>query len=99
MTIRPIDYINSVTRTQEIARVKQFENGKIETQTEQLAVQNEKRIERNFQKVRNATKSEGLIIDADKKKQSRDNKESSKNKKNKKEHKKAELGENIDIKI
>lgn len=104
MSIRPVDYTNTITKSQEIAKIRQVENDRVKVQMEQGFVQQEKQIEKNIKRVRDANKSENLIIDADKKRQfanSKDEKESRKKrkKKNNKNKNRTELGRNIDIKI
>ena len=62
MSIRPIDYTNLVSKSQEVSKIKQIENSKLEIQFDQRAVHQEKQINQNLKKVRDTSKSENLII-------------------------------------
>ncbi|HSH36710.1 hypothetical protein [Schnuerera sp.] len=102
MSIRPVDYTNLISKSQEISKIRQVENDKAKVHLEQGFAQHKKQIEKNIKKVRDTNKSENLIIDRDKKKGSENNKDGKKNKKEKKKgkrHDKSDIGNNIDIKI
>lgn len=102
MSIRPIDYTTLVSKSQEIAKIKEAENNRFEIQVEQGIQQQNKQIERNIKKVRDTNKSENLTIDVNKKKKDRQNndKKNQENEKKKDQVKiKYNIGSNIDIKI
>lgn len=102
MSIRPIDYTNTITKSQEVAKIRQVENHRVKVQMEQGFVQQEMQIEKNIKRVRDTNKSENLIIDVDKRKQSdssKDGKKGKKKRKNNKNKNRIELGGKIDIKI
>ena len=102
MSIKPVDYTTLVSKSQEIAKIKQVENNRFEIQVEQGIQQQNKQIERNVKKVRDTNKSEKLIVDVNKKKKDRQNndKKNQEDKEKKDQVKiKYNLGSNIDIKI
>lgn len=102
MSIRPIDYTNLVSKSQEISKVRQIENNRLDTQVDQAVLSQEKQINRSFLKVRDTNKSEGLIIDVNKenKRGREENKKDRKDKdKEKPMKKKRNLGSKIDIRI
>ena len=68
MSIRPIDYINTISKSQEVSKVRQVENDRVKIQMEQGFVQQEKQIKHNIKKVRDTSKTENLRIDAEIKK-------------------------------
>lgn len=100
MSIKPVDYLSTIPKSQQISKVKQIENQKVKSQVGQITLQQEKQIKGNMQKVRDTNKSEGSIIDPNKRNNTKKNK---KNKKKKQKRKDNEvdnnLGGNIDIKI
>ncbi|HHV38655.1 MAG TPA: hypothetical protein GXX70_04060 [Tepidimicrobium sp.] len=102
MSIRPIDYTNLISKSQEIARLKQQENVKNQMQLEGGFVQQNKRIKENMKTVRNSHRTEGLLVDTDKK-EGREKRENSSGRKNKKQKasgkSKIRIGRKIDTKI
>ena len=106
MSIRPIDYINTISKSQEVSKVRQVENDRARVQIEHLFQQQDKKIKQNTQKVRDTSKTENMRIDVDKRRQSEKDKERSQeenenknDKKNDKNGEKLKLGGTIDIKI
>ncbi|NLW22310.1 MAG: hypothetical protein GXY88_03490 [Tissierellia bacterium] len=103
MSIRPVDYTNLITKSQEVAKVKQVENDKIKVQIEQGAVFQEKQIQENMTRVRDTNKSESRIVDGHSKKEGAYKKSKGNKKREEKKRKKTivkdQLGRTIDIKI
>ncbi|NLJ79170.1 MAG: hypothetical protein GX329_07390 [Tissierellia bacterium] len=102
MSIRPIDYTNMISKSQEIARMKHEENTRYQMQLRDGFIQQNKRINHNMKKVRDSPKSEGLIVDRDKNDaQNRGGGGDRKKRQHKKRKKRyrARTGTNIDIKI
>lgn len=102
MSIKPIDYINIISKSQEASRIKHIENEKSNIQFQQGIVQQKKHIESELKKVKKANKSEYKIIDKydHNKGNKHNNKHKSDNKKKKREEKRiADIGVEIDIKI
>ena len=67
MSIRPVDYISLISKSQEVSKVRQVQNDQFRIQIEQGATQQHKRIKKNIKTVRDINKSENLNIDANKK--------------------------------
>lgn len=102
MSIRPIDYVNTISKSQEVSKARQVENDRVKVQMEQGFVQQDKQIKHNIKKVRNTSKTENLRIDAEKRRESKnsgDNSEQDRKNKKKKNKDRSRLGRNIDIKI
>jgi len=98
MSIRPVDYVSLIPKSQEVTKIKQVEDGKFRIQVEQGVIQQDKQVKQSIKKVRDTNKSESLIIDTNKR--NKDEKDKGKKKKNKKSKKdKEDLGGIIDIKI
>lgn len=91
MSIKPIDYTNLISKSQETAKIRQVENDRVKIQVEQGVVQQEKKIDQNFKRVRDTNKSENLVIDVDKRRQSRDSNDEKKHKKRRKKKNRIEL--------
>lgn len=105
MSIKPIDYINVISKSQEVSRAKHVENEKTNIHFQQGIVQQQKHVKEELRKVQKSNKSEYKIID----KYGR-NKEDKNNDSNKKFNKKKDekegntkgntsIGITIDIKI
>ncbi|MCF6464709.1 hypothetical protein [Clostridium sp. Cult2] len=100
MSIRPVDYTNIISKSQEVAKIRQVENDRVKVHAEQGVVQHEKQIEQNIKRVRDTNKSENLSIDVDKRRQPRNSKDKKERKKKDDKNKdNSKLGGNIDIKI
>ncbi|MBZ2173847.1 hypothetical protein K8M07_01090 [Schnuerera sp. xch1] len=102
MSIKPIDYTNLISKSLEIAKIKQSENNKISTQIEHGIIQQEKQINKNFKKVRDTNKGEQKIIDRNKKDKEKDKRDNKKNGNKNKENVDEDvdkIGNTIDIKI
>lgn len=105
MSIKPVDFNTLVPKVQELTKIRQIENDKTKIQLQQNFVQQENKIERDLNRVKNADKSEETKIDVRHKKQDKNqNSQNQKNKKgsNQKQDEKDEnnkLGKNIDIRI
>ncbi|GFN36437.1 hypothetical protein [Tepidimicrobium xylanilyticum] len=103
MSIRSVDYVNIVTKSQEVSKIRQVEHDKLRVQVEQGIVQQEKLRETKSKRVLNTNKSEGLRIDVDKRDQSRDNSSESNRKRKKRDNSgtdnNSQLGNKVDIKI
>lgn len=102
MSIRPIDYTNLISKSQELAKLKQEENIKNQMQVEGGFVQQDKRIRENMKTVRNSHRTEGLLVDADK--NERREKRGNSNRRKREEEKakrkpETRIGGKIDIKI
>ena len=98
MSIRPIDYVNIISKSQEITKIKQEQNSRLKIQMEQNVNQQDKRIMKNIKKVRNTNKTENLTIDTDKERENPKQKNEKKQDKEKKKDKEG-IGNSIDIKI
>lgn len=85
MSIKPIDYINIISKSQEVAKVKQVENNKTVVQFEQGVIQQERKVNQNLNRVRDTNKGEYRVIDN----KERGNRKNNKNK-NQKDRKDAE---------
>lgn len=100
MPIRPIDYINVISKSQEVTRIRHNENEKANIQFQQGIINQKKHIEAELNRIKKTNKNEYKIIDSHGSKE-----ESSSNNKNKKKYKKGknkgsvDAGANIDIKI
>lgn len=102
MSIKPIDYINIISKSQEVSRIKHIENEKENIQFQQGIVEQKKHIERELKKVRKSNKSEYKIVDkyGDNKDNWSSKKDKRKSKKMKKEgEENTDIGVEIDIKI
>lgn len=89
MLIKPIDYINSISKSQDVAKVNQLNDDRINIQFQYGINQEEKKVAKNLNKVRDTNKSETKIID-----NNRNDKENYKSN-NKKKHRKYEDKYNI----
>ena len=102
MAIKPVDYVNIVSKSQEIAKLRQVEHDKVRVQMEQGIIQQEKLRENKRKKVMDTNKSENLMVELDKRNQSGNyhskKKDKKKDKRNKKEDK-WQIGNKVDIKI
>lgn len=98
MSIRPVDYVGLISKSQEVTKIKQVQNNKFKVQIEQGVIQQDKQIKKNIKKVRDTNKSENLIIDANKKNKDEKRQHKKRQHKKKKENK-DDLGGTIDIKI
>jgi|GEM_PF-884168 len=102
MSIKPIDYINIISKSQEVSKIKHFEDEKVNVQFEQGIVQQQKNIQTNLNKVLKSNESEYKIIDRySNEKKGKNRSKDEKKSKNKKKAKKYNtgIGEEIDIKI
>ncbi len=51
MSIRPIDYVNTISKSQEVSKARQVENDRVKVQMEQGGfVQQDKQIKHNIKK-------------------------------------------------
>lgn len=101
MSIKPIDYINLISKSQEVSKIKQTENEKANLQFQQGIIQQQKHIDTKLKKVQKSNKSEYKIVDkyGDDRESKRDNKDERKSKKNNKRKRNTDIGTEIDIKI
>lgn len=100
MSIKPVDYLATIPKSQEISKIKQVESEKNKSQVNQIVLQQEKQIKKHMQKVRDTNKSEGSIIDPNKKNSTKQKENRKKRKQKEKENKVySNLGSNIDIKV
>lgn len=105
MSIKPVDFNALVPKTQELAKIRQVENDKTNIQAHQNFVQQENKIERDLNRVKNTDKSEETKVNVKHEKQGKNqNFQKSKNKKDssQKQDEKDDnnkIGKNIDIRI
>lgn len=103
MSIKPIDYINTISKSQEVSRLKQMENERPNIQFHQGIVHQRKHTEAELKKVQKSNKSEYKIVDkyGDKDEDKSSKYKSRNRKKNRKKEEKRTtvIGGEIDIKI
>lgn len=99
MSIKPIDYINTISKSQEISKIKEIENHKAQNQIEQGVIHQQKNMEKNLKTVVKTNKSEYKIVDKyDKNKENKRNKKKKDQKKREKKYN-STVGREIDIEI
>lgn len=62
MYIKPIDYVNLISKTQEVAKIKQSEMDKAVLHFDNRIIQQDKQVKENMQKVTTPPRSENIII-------------------------------------
>lgn len=101
MSIKPIDYISLVSKSQELAKLKQEENNKLQMIVKEGFLEQNKAAKQDMKKVKDTNRSESSIINTNERKKKEEKREKKRNKKNKKTEKKikSDIGRKIDIKI
>lgn len=102
MSIKPVDYINVISKSQEVSKIKHNENEKANVQFEHGVIQQQKKIEANLKKVLKSNESELRIIDRypkDKKGKNKNRGERKPRKEKKEKKYNTGIGGEIDIKI
>lgn len=101
MSIKPIDYINLISKSQEVSKINQIEKEKANLQFQQGIIKQQKHIDTKLKKVQKSNKSEYKIVDkyGDDRESKRNNKDERKSKKNNKRKRNTDVGTEIDIKI
>ncbi len=66
MYIKPIDYVNLISKTQEIVRIKQVEADKAVFHFDNRIIQKDKEIKENMKKVNNTQRGESIAINKNK---------------------------------
>ena len=101
MSVKPIDYINTISKSQDVSKIKHIENEKTNIYFDQGIAQQKKNIEANLKKVLKSNKSEYRVVDKhpEDKKNKNGNSEKKSNKKKKASRYNKAIGREIDIKI
>lgn len=70
MYIKPIDYVNLISKTQDVAKIKQSEMDKSILHFDNRIIQQDKQVKENMQKVTTPPKSENITINQNKEEKS-----------------------------
>jgi len=62
MYIKPIDYVNLISKTQEVAKIKQSEMDKSIVHFDNRIIQQDKEVKENMHKVNTPSRSENIVI-------------------------------------
>lgn len=62
MSIKPIDYVNAISKAEDVAKINQNQNDKVNIHMQEGIIQQKKDTDKNLKKVRDTHKSENNII-------------------------------------
>ncbi|NLX61735.1 MAG: hypothetical protein GXZ06_04330 [Tissierellia bacterium] len=99
MSIKPIDYINVISKSNEVSRIKHIENEKVNIQFQQGIINQKKHMETELKRVKRTNKSQYKIVDKYSSSKENNNKYNKRSKGRKKEEGPTDTGTKINIKI